>query len=609
MAILDVEPELLDALSVLRERVAAVRFPLALPGADGARRSRTDLLARFDDYLMPRLRDPEAPLLAVVGGSTGAGKSTLVNSLAGRRVSEAGVLRPTTRTPVLVCHPDDAHWFEGDRVLSALGRVRGPRTVGRYEYGHDYGGDGDVLFDIEDIEGFTADASSGPPGTADGSGRDRDAWGDDWSERNAPARHTRDEPPQHTPYALRVETDTSLHKGLALLDAPDIDCLVVGNRDLAARLICAADVWVLVTTASRYGDAVPWHLLRTAREYDVTLATVLDRVPHQMVDEVSEQYAKLLERAGLGDAPCFTVPELPESAGGSGLLPMTAVAGLRDWLARCADDPETRAEAARRTAAGALTSLRPRVAELANAAAQQYATAVRLRQHVDQAFDEASRRVRRRVADGELLAGDVAAHWHGFPLDSGGGELLGAFAEGLTALLVGTVAAADERVAAAWRQEPGAPADVPLSAGAGGTEGEDGRGRVGVLVRRWQRCVDELAEEETRATERGPAPDAEETAGLLAVSLLGGRRADGVDATLTASLGEERAQRLREDAESVLDTCVTRVLRGERDRWLAPLDEAGATPEPQVELIAAYSAVRRAVAAGKTPQARTERER
>ena len=65
----------------------------------------------------------DAPLLAVVGGSTGAGKSTLVNSLVGRRVTEPGVLRPTTRSPVLVHHPDDADWFGQDRLLPDLERV------------------------------------------------------------------------------------------------------------------------------------------------------------------------------------------------------------------------------------------------------------------------------------------------------------------------------------------------------------------------------------------------------------------------------------------------------------------------------------------------------
>ena len=67
----------------------------------------------------------DAPVLMVVGGSTGAGKSTIVNSLVGGEVSPSGVLRPTTRGPVLVCHPDDLHWFEDDRILPGLPRVTG----------------------------------------------------------------------------------------------------------------------------------------------------------------------------------------------------------------------------------------------------------------------------------------------------------------------------------------------------------------------------------------------------------------------------------------------------------------------------------------------------
>src|SRR4029078_12750713 len=83
------------------------------------------LLAELADYLLPRLRQMDAPLLMVVGGSTGAGKSTLVNSLIRVALAPAGVLRPTTRAPVLACHPDDQRWFEDDRILPGLSRTTG----------------------------------------------------------------------------------------------------------------------------------------------------------------------------------------------------------------------------------------------------------------------------------------------------------------------------------------------------------------------------------------------------------------------------------------------------------------------------------------------------
>jgi hypothetical protein len=114
-----------DGLVLLGERLRAVMLELDVPGVDEARRVRDELVAQIDDYLLPRLASMDAPLLIVVGGSTGAGKSTLVNSLVGAPVSPSGVLRPTTRAPVLVCHPDDLRWFEDDRVLPAMSRTTG----------------------------------------------------------------------------------------------------------------------------------------------------------------------------------------------------------------------------------------------------------------------------------------------------------------------------------------------------------------------------------------------------------------------------------------------------------------------------------------------------
>ena len=123
-------PDLAEALDALRHRVAGLRLDLATPGSEPARGAQTELVGQVDDYLLPRLRQLEAPLLAVVGGSTGAGKSTLVNTLVGDDVTKAGWLRPTTRGPVLVCSPADRRWFTEDRILPELSRTTGDGSQG-----------------------------------------------------------------------------------------------------------------------------------------------------------------------------------------------------------------------------------------------------------------------------------------------------------------------------------------------------------------------------------------------------------------------------------------------------------------------------------------------
>lgn len=115
--------KMLTALVRLRSALQETALPLDVPGVEEPRSDRTDMVDQLEDYIIPRLMTIDAPLLAVVGGSTGAGKSTLVNSLVGNRVTEPGVLRPTTRSPVLVHNPADAHWFGQDRILPDLART------------------------------------------------------------------------------------------------------------------------------------------------------------------------------------------------------------------------------------------------------------------------------------------------------------------------------------------------------------------------------------------------------------------------------------------------------------------------------------------------------
>jgi len=94
-----------DALRTSLEDLSAAlesfQFRVLGPDQEARERSRTELVRSIREYLLPRLEDPEAPVVAVLVGPTGSGKSIILNSLAGQKASEPGALRPTTRSPVV----------------------------------------------------------------------------------------------------------------------------------------------------------------------------------------------------------------------------------------------------------------------------------------------------------------------------------------------------------------------------------------------------------------------------------------------------------------------------------------------------------------------------
>jgi hypothetical protein len=113
--------EALD-LEALAARLAALPFDLSGRAAPALRTER-DRIARLLRGVALRTTEPRAPLLVVVGGGTGAGKSTTVNSLARQRVTQVSAVRPTTRVPTIVCAPDDRAWFDDARILPDLVRL------------------------------------------------------------------------------------------------------------------------------------------------------------------------------------------------------------------------------------------------------------------------------------------------------------------------------------------------------------------------------------------------------------------------------------------------------------------------------------------------------
>jgi hypothetical protein len=110
-------------LEKLAELLGRIEFTLPTDARAEAEQARGAIIKTVTEYLIPRLDEPEAPVVAAVIGATGTGKSTIVNSLANDRISDVGALRPTTRSPVLWAHRDHGGRYWSEFVARVRERV------------------------------------------------------------------------------------------------------------------------------------------------------------------------------------------------------------------------------------------------------------------------------------------------------------------------------------------------------------------------------------------------------------------------------------------------------------------------------------------------------
>ena len=325
----------------------------------GTATARTLLAAmarQLDDYILPRSASVDNPLTIVVGGSTGAGKSTLVNTLLGEPLTQSGAIRPTTRHPVLLHRAEDEAALSPEHFLPTLPRTR--------------------------TSGMNA-GSQALPGLDPKIAR-----------------------------ALIPITTSALPQGIALIDAPDIDSVSEENRTLAKELLSAADLWLFVTTANRYADAVPWELLHEAAARSIAIAVVLNRVPEGDEEAIENDLRRMLDEAGIHAVLIHTVTEQQRDE--KGMLAPVSLAPLTLWIRELGADAPARAAIARQTLAGAVDTLAGNLQALAAEQARQQAAHQSLAAIASEEYEDALTTIDGALSDGSLLRGEVLSRWHDF---------------------------------------------------------------------------------------------------------------------------------------------------------------------------------------------------
>lgn len=332
-----------------------------MPRTETATARARQLADHVRGHVRVRAASLDAPLVVLLVGPTGAGKSTIFNTLAGRVASQTGVLRPTTRVAVVLAHPDD----------------------------HDALRDGA-------LEGVSAEQ-------------------------------------------VRFVDDVTLERGLALVDAPDIDSIEHANRALADRLVEAADLCCFVTTATRYADQVPWAVLQRVQERGLPLLVIVNRMPADAADraEVLADLRRLLVEAGLsallaaapGAEPraLVAVEEGALDPTGDRLL-STAITPVLGEIERLRADRAARQALAARALTGSLAGLGETLDRIADDADHEAIDVEAQRRIAERSYETALTALRQELSQGTFLREEALRRWQSFV---GADQMTRFFSEGI----------------------------------------------------------------------------------------------------------------------------------------------------------------------------------
>jgi hypothetical protein len=402
------ENQIEAALEALRDALGDVAFSLTGPDREPLEVERRRLGKSISDYLLPRVRTDKAiPVVALIAGAGGVGKSTLLNSLAQTDVSQVGLARPTTRHPVIWANrrPPDDFWGQ------FIGRVQ--EAAGR---------------NVDVVVGHGAMTSD-----------------------------------------------------LVLVDTPPLD---LDAASPARDLLTVADLCIFVTSASRYADAAPFDFLAHANRQGVPVLFVMNKTPGDpwlTVDLVND-FAARLARRGLLPSPnpslVFRLTTDPLSRPHHG-LDEAAIAPLREELESLAD-PVFRDAILSQTTAATLHAVTERSADLAGKLQVDTTHVVALRDAVDGAYVEQSRRLEEEVAAGAFAP---VARRRAFT--EAAAELAG--------IVTRRAGVASGRAAGAWEGLDGGPRLLTRGGGGLYRHGEDTPYEAVEIIEAWEQEAAERA--------------------------------------------------------------------------------------------------------------------